>query len=71
MDAILAWLDSVNVPAVWAGVAVVFELVGRVLKTDKPMSLLRLAGRFLQKLSDILEKVAQLIDKAVPDKTKQ
>lgn len=70
LDQIANFLDSVNTPAVWAGAAIVFELVARVIKTTKPMSLLRVIGRGLQKVSDVMEKAATLIDKAVPDVTK-
>lgn len=70
LDQISQFLDSINTPAVWAGAAIVFELVGRVIKTTKPMSFLRVVGRGFQKVSDVLEKGAQFIDKAVPDVTK-
>ena len=70
LDQISQFLYTINTPAVYAGAAIVLELLGRIIKTDKPMSVLRVFGRGLQKVSDVMEKGAQLIDHVVPDATK-
>ena len=46
------------------------ELVLRLFKTEKPMSILALASRWAEKLAQLLQKISDLLSKLVPDKVK-
>jgi len=46
------------------------ELGLRLFKTEKPLSIIHLAAKTLHKVSAIAEKLADLIDKVLPQRTK-
>lgn len=49
---------------------VLVEIASRVLKTSKPMSILRLIAGGARKLISILDAVADILDKVIADRTK-
>ena len=54
-----------------AGAGVIgLELFGRLKKTSKPMSAVRVAARAVRAAANALDSVAGVLDKIVPDKNK-
>ena len=51
-------------------IAGVTDLVLRVLKTEKPLSLALVAAKSLRLLAAICEKIASLLDKVLPQRVK-
>jgi len=69
------WTDKVSeyldpTAAVTGIIVIVFEMIFRLLKTDKPRSFLRLFSAWTGKLAGWLLSLASLLDKIVPDRTK-
>jgi recombinational DNA repair protein (RecF pathway) len=67
LDAVLAFLTNLS-PTVVAGAALVLELVLRLFPSEKPKSILHLVSSGIRKVSDVLEGVANLLDKVLPQK---
>lgn len=68
---------SENLMASASIVAVVIEFAFRLVKTDKPMSImyglskmLKLAGDYLSKAASIAVKLGEFLDKIIPQKLK-
>jgi len=73
----IAEFVSNNLPAAATGVAVALELAMRLLKTEKPKSLLLLVKGFLDigaaavvKIGQILSGLSSFLDKVVPQNLK-
>lgn len=75
MDAILGWLQHFlgvisgsGVEGVIATIASlgVIDVIMRLIKTQKPVDVLRIISKFFVGLSAVLVKLAQLIDRIVP-----
>lgn len=66
IDKIMALLSSVEASA--AVIAVVVEFVLRLVKTEKPKSLLYAAAAIVRGLGVVLTKLAEVMDKILPQK---
>ena len=55
---------------VFATVVIVLEMVMRMVKTDKPMSIIYIVSGFLKKSSELLSLIASLLDKVLPQRVK-
>jgi hypothetical protein len=69
----MAFLDQVSgflgsIEGMSATVAVVLEFVLRLVKSEKPLSILHFAASLVAKLAQILGKIAQISDKVLPQK---
>jgi len=53
-----------------ATIAIVLEFVLRLVKSDKPLSILYVISNVIKKLSEILTKVSDLLDKVIPQRLK-
>jgi hypothetical protein len=51
-------------------IAVVIDFVFRLFPSEKPKSVLHLVSFFARKLSEVLEKLADVLDKVLPQKLK-
>ena len=49
---------------------IVLEMVMRMVKTDKPMSIIYIVSGFLKKSSELLSLIASLLDKVLPQRVK-
>lgn len=65
-DSIVAFISQ---PAVLATLAFVLEVLMRVIKTDKPVSILRLISAVLKGVVKVLLAVDGLVDKLIPNNT--
>lgn len=68
LDKILAFIASAQGASVT--IAIVLEFAFRMIKTEKPLSVLHVASSFIKKSAEILGKVADLLDKVLPQKLK-
>ena len=48
--------------------AVILEILARIYKSNKVQSIPRMVGRIARGIANILEGLAKIIDKAVPDR---
>ena len=69
LDKIIAALTGISGP-VLVGAAAVIELVFRLLKTDKPLSIAHVVAASARKVSDALEILANILDKILPQRIK-
>lgn len=69
LDRILAAMSGVS-GAILAGIAVVVELIFRLIPTSKPLSIAHLIANILQTVGAILTKGGDLLDQVLPQKTK-
>lgn len=69
LDQILALLGSLG-PEVLATVAIVLEFALRLVPSDKPKSILHLIGAVARKVGEALVKIADILDKVLPQKLK-
>lgn len=69
LDQIIAVLDKNVLPAV-TSVIIAIEIIGRLIKTDTPWSILWIIQKVCFKLSVILAKVAEFLDKVLPQRLK-
>lgn len=69
LDQVLAFLASVSGPALVI-IAGVVEFALRFVKSEKPLSILHLVAAGARKVAKILESIANLLDKVLPQKLK-
>lgn len=71
---VYVWLDKVSAILASAsgpmlvGAAAVIEVVLRLWKSDKPLSILHVIGGGARKLGDLLVKLADILDKVLPQR---
>ena len=53
-----------------ATIAIVLEFTFRLIKTDKPLSILHLIGSIAKKLADGFKLLGDFLDKVLPQKLK-
>ncbi len=70
MDKIETGITGVN-STILSGIAVVLELVFRLIPTSKPLSILHLIGWIIGSAGRILVGAGNLSDKVLPQKTKK
>jgi hypothetical protein len=56
--------------AVLTAVLVVWEVVGRLIKTEKPAGAIRFVANAARKIGELAVKVADILDKFLPQKLK-
>jgi len=57
-------------PAILGAVAVVIEIILRLVKSKKPLSIAHGLAGILKKVADYAGKAASLLDQVLPQKTK-
>lgn len=67
-EKVLSFLASIEGAS--ATIAIVLEFVWRLIPSEKPKSVLHMIAYVAKKLSDVLAKVAELLDKVLPQKIK-
>ncbi len=67
-EAILKFLSSAMGQS--AVVAMILEFVLRLVKSEKPLSILYIIAAVVKKIGDIFVKLGQLLDKVLPQKLK-
>lgn len=70
IDGVGALIPSPTSPVV-LGLTLLLEVVLRALPTQKPWSILHLVGRVIRSSGALLVKVADLVDKVVPQNAAQ
>lgn len=50
--------------------AVIAEMIFRLIKTDKPLSIAHLVASSLHKVAEVCKMVADFLDKILPQRTK-
>lgn len=68
LDKILAFLSSAEGASLT--IAVVVEFILRMIKSEKPLSILYLIANVAKKSGEILVKIGNLIDKVLPQRLK-
>lgn len=71
LDQIVSWLDFVMTWEGLVGIAIVVDLVLRLIKSEKPLSILWLIRNILEQVSVIFGKLAILLDKVLPQNVKK
>ena len=67
-EKVLAFLSSAEGAS--ATIAIVLDFVWRLVPSDKPKSVLHMISYVAKKLSEVLAKVAEFLDKVLPQKIK-
>lgn len=68
LDKILAFLSSAEGASLT--IAVVVEFILRMVKSEKPLSILYLIANVTKKSGEILVKIGNLMDKVLPQRLK-
>jgi len=68
LDKILAFLSSAEGASLT--IAVVVEFILRMIKSEKPLSILYLISSVAKKSGEILVKIGNLMDKVLPQRLK-
>lgn len=68
LDKILAFLSSAEGASLT--IAVVVEFILRMIKSEKPLSILYLIANVAKKSGEILVKISNLMDKVLPQRLK-
>lgn len=68
LDKILAFLSSAEGASLT--IAVVVEFILRMIKSEKPLSILYLIANVTKKSGEILVKIGNLMDKVLPQRLK-
>lgn len=55
-------------PVMISGIAAVLEVVLRLVKSEKPLSILHMLGMGARKIGELLVKIADLSDKILPQR---
>jgi hypothetical protein len=63
-------LISLESGAVLTTILVVWEVVGRIIKTEKPAGAIRFAANLMRKVGEIAVKLADILDKFLPQSLK-
>lgn len=67
-EKVLAFLSSAEGAS--ATIAIVLDFVWRLVPSEKPKSVLHMISYVAKKLSEVLAKVAEFLDKVLPQKLK-
>lgn len=67
-EKIMAFLSSAEGAS--ATIAIVLDFVWRLIPSEKPKSVLHMVAFVAKKLSEVLAKVAEFLDKVLPQKLK-
>lgn len=67
-EKVLAFLSSAEGAS--ATIAIVLDFVWRLVPSEKPKSVLHMISYVAKKLSEVLAKVAEFLDKVLPQKIK-
>ena len=67
-EKVLAFLSSAEGAS--ATIAIVLDFVWRLVPSEKPKSVLHMISFVAKKLSEVLAKVAEFLDKVLPQKIK-
>lgn len=51
--------------------AIIAEMIFRLIKTEKPLSIAHLVASTMHKAADIIKMVANFLDKILPQRTKE
>ena len=70
LDQIMAFLKNLDNSSMMIVLASVLEILFRFFKTDKPLSIAWLISSSLKKISELATKLAELLDKVLPQRTK-
>lgn len=68
LDHLIQVLSSLSASQAIGLAAMVVEAILRLVKSDKPLSLLLLAAVLLHKAAQVLELVASILDKILPQR---
>jgi hypothetical protein len=55
-------------PAAYGAIGAILEFGLRMVKSDKPLSILHLIGGFARKIGELLVKIADFSDKVLPQR---
>lgn len=69
LEKILALIPSVDAGYV-ASITVALEFILRLIKSEKPLSILYIIAAVIKKLAEILLKISLLLDKVLPQRVK-
>lgn len=69
-DMVINWLTTLTSTQTYVMIGAALEMFLRLIKTDKPASLLHLASAFLGRLGDVCKKLADVIDGILPQNLK-
>lgn len=53
------------------GAAAILEVILRAIKSEKPLSIMHLVARVIRALSTLFDKIADLMDKVLPQRLKK
>lgn len=67
-EKVLAFLSSAEGAS--ATIAIVLDFVWRLVPSEKPKSVLHMISYVAKKLSEVLAKIAEFLDKVLPQKIK-
>lgn len=70
LDKALAFISGFNTQSgIAVAIAAALEIIMRLAKTQQPLSIVWLISKGIRKLSDLLEAIAELLDKVLPQHT--
>lgn len=70
LNSILSWLEGFTSTQVYIAIITALEFLMRFIKTDKPASVIHMIAGFIGKAGDVLKKVADILDKILPQRLK-
>lgn len=70
LNGIMSWLEGFTSTQVYIMAITALEFIMRFVKTDKPQSVLHAVAMFLSKMGDVMKKVADILDKLLPQRLK-
>jgi hypothetical protein len=71
LDKIIAALDKLYNGETLVTVGIALEIVMRMLKTEKPRSIIYILSGFCHKVALLIEKLGLMVDKILPQKLKE
>ena len=70
-DKIMSWVGFIPLDGgVVGGIAIVVELLLRLVKSDRPRSIIHLVSRVMQAIAALIGRAGDLLDKVLPQKLK-
>lgn len=70
-DKIMGWLSYIPMEgAVISGAAVVIELVLRLFKSEKPLSIIYMVAKVMLAVGSLISRAGEFLDKVLPQRTK-
>lgn len=70
LDSILSWLQGASNSAIFASIALGIEIILRLIKSEKPLSIMYLISDGLKKIGGIFAAAGALMDKVLPQRLK-